>query len=86
MVNPVLAAVSPTSTAEKIAACGVPGNQSWLCSVTYNVTGSQRTAEIADDFSTPVRIVVIIAIAFVVVRLGRLLIRRMVKRLFTRHV
>jgi small-conductance mechanosensitive channel len=81
MVNPVLAVVSPASAAEKVAACGAPGSQSWLCSVTYNVTGSQRSAEIADDFSTPLRIVVIVLIAFIVVRLGRLLIRRMVKRL-----
>ncbi|MGZ8734767.1 MAG: mechanosensitive ion channel family protein [Acidimicrobiia bacterium] len=81
MVNLVLAAVSASSAAEKAAACGVPGEQSWLCSVAYDISGNQRTAEIADDFTTPLRIVLIIAIAFIVVRVSRLLIRRMVKRL-----
>ncbi len=81
MLNPVLAAVSPSSAVEKAAACGVPGKQSWLCSIAYDISGSQRTAEIADDFTTPLRIVLIIAVAFIVVRVSRLVIRRMVNRL-----
>jgi small conductance mechanosensitive channel len=66
---------------EKVEACGPPGQQSWLCDVTYDLTGSRHTAEILDNFTVPLRILLIIAIAFVVVRVMRLLIRRVVKRL-----
>ncbi len=77
----ILAAVPASATAEKITSCGAPGQQSWLCATAYDITGSQRTAEIADDFAKPLRILLIIAIAFIVVRVSRLVIRRMVKRL-----
>ena len=81
MLTPIPAAISPSSAVEKIAACGAPGKQSWLCATAYDITGSQRTAEIADDLAKPLRILLIIAIAFIVVRVSRLVIRRMVKRL-----
>ncbi len=81
MLSATFAVVSASSAVDKVAACGVSGQQSWLCSVTYDVTGSGRTAEIVDQFSAPLRIVLIIAIAFIVVRVSRMVIRRAVNRL-----
>jgi len=64
-----------------VAACGQPGQQSWLCTTVYDLTGNRRAAEIADAFAAPFRVLVILAVAFLVVRLTRLAIRRVVRRL-----
>lgn len=64
-----------------MAACGQPGQQSWLCATVYDLTGSQRAAEVADAFAAPFRALVILVVAFLVVRLTRLAIRRVVRRL-----
>lgn len=64
-----------------MAACGQPGQQSWLCTTVYDLTGNRRAAEIADAFAAPFRVLVILAVAFLVVRLTRLAIRRVVRRL-----
>ncbi len=79
----LLPAVLPraNSEIERVAACGAPGSQSWLCSTVYDVTGSQRAAEIGDDLSGPLRIVVILLIAYVVVRISRIIVRRVVRNL-----
>jgi moderate conductance mechanosensitive channel len=69
------------SEVERVAACGVPGSQSWLCSTVYDITGSQRAAEIGDDLSGPLRIVLILLIAYILVRLARLLVRRVVRKM-----
>ncbi|MEO6468178.1 MAG: hypothetical protein ABIP21_03695, partial [Acidimicrobiia bacterium] len=66
---------------ELVNACGPAGQQAWLCSTVHNITGSARAAQIADDFSKPFRILVIVVVAFVLVRIARLLIRQVVKRL-----
>jgi hypothetical protein len=34
-----------------VAACGPKGQQSWLCSTTFRVTGSSGAAEVADALS-----------------------------------
>lgn len=81
MTGSLVAAVSPSSSAERIAACGVPGKQSWICSTTYDVTGSQRAAEVANHFTVPLRVLVIVLVAFLVVRVARLLVGRVVRRL-----
>jgi small-conductance mechanosensitive channel len=66
---------------EKTAACGVPGKQAWLCSTVYDLTKSQRAAEIGDDLATPLRILFIILVAYVLVRITRLVVRRVVRNL-----
>ncbi len=53
-----LLAATAAEQAEKLAACGPPGKQAWLCSTVYDITGSQRAAQIGDDLSLPLRIVV----------------------------
>lgn len=77
----ILAAVSDTSALEKVAACGPEGKQSWLCATVYDLSGSQRAAEIADDLSTPFKVLVILVVAYISVRIARLVIKRIVRRL-----
>src|SRR3954451_8817492 len=72
---------SAADQAELINACGAPGQQTWLCSTVHDITGSARAAEIADDLSKPFRIVIILLVAYLLVRISRLLIRRVVNRL-----
>ncbi len=45
------------------------------------MTGSQRAAEIGDDLSGPLRIVLILLIAYVLVRISRIVVRRVVRNL-----
>jgi small-conductance mechanosensitive channel len=77
----ILLAATAAEQAEKAAACGAPGEQSWLCSTVYDVTGSQRAAEIGDFFAVPLRIALILLTAFVSVRIARVLVRRVVRRM-----
>jgi len=77
----MLFATSAADQAELINACGPPGKQTWLCSTVHDITGSARASEIADDLSKPFRILVILLVAYLVVRLSRLLIRRVTNRL-----
>ncbi|MGZ4676857.1 MAG: mechanosensitive ion channel family protein [Acidimicrobiia bacterium] len=66
---------------ELVNACGQPGKQSWLCSTVHDITGSATAAQVADDLAKPFRILVILLVAYLVTRLARLAIRRVVKRL-----
>lgn len=66
---------------EKVTACGPPGKQAWLCSTVYDLSKSQRAAEVGDDFAVPVRIFVIILTAYVLVRIARVLVRRIVRKM-----
>lgn len=65
----------------QIAACGPSDTQSWLCSFVYDVTDNTRTAEIADKFSKPVRGVAVVLVAYLVVRLVRLVTDRSTERI-----
>jgi moderate conductance mechanosensitive channel len=57
-------------------ACGERGQRGWLCSTVFNVTDSTRAAEIADDLSKPLRIVLILVVTYLLVRIARRLIKR----------
>ena len=83
MLLALIPALAPAADAqvERISACGPPGTQTWLCSTVYDVTGSQRAAEIGDDLSGPLRILVILLIAYIVVRISRVIVRRVVRNL-----
>jgi moderate conductance mechanosensitive channel len=76
-----LLAATAAEQVEKVAACGVPGKQAWLCTTVYDLTGSQRAAEIGDDLAVPLHVLLIILIAYLVTRLTRLLVRRVVRNL-----
>ena len=48
---------------DKVAARGPRGQQSWLCSTVFDLTDSNRAAGIADDFVTPLRILLIVVVS-----------------------
>lgn len=64
-----------------VQACGPKGEQGWICSTVFRLTGDQRAAEIADALSKPIRVAVILVVAWIVVRIGRSLISRLVLRM-----
>jgi moderate conductance mechanosensitive channel len=64
-----------------VNACGVKGEQSWLCSTVYRITGDNDAAQVADALAKPIRIIVILIAAWILVRVARVLIRRFVKHL-----
>ncbi|HZR12127.1 MAG TPA: mechanosensitive ion channel family protein [Acidimicrobiia bacterium] len=82
-MTPVVAATlvaQSTTDAGRVAACGPRGQQGWLCSTVYEVSHNQRAAEIADTLSKPVRILVILLVAWLIVRVARRLVRRGFRR------
>src|SRR3954454_13559936 len=74
----VLAAVSDPGLVD---ACGPKGDQSWLCSSVYGITGDSDAADVADALSKPIRIVVVLLAAWILVRLTRVFTRRLVRHL-----
>jgi small conductance mechanosensitive channel len=64
-----------------VAACGPKGQQSWLCSTTFRVTGSSGAAEVADALSKPLRIVLIFVVAWIAVRVAKALVNRFVRHM-----
>jgi moderate conductance mechanosensitive channel len=57
-------------------ACGPRGERSWLCSTVFRVTDNQRASEIVDAFAKPLRIVLILLVAWFVTHLVGRIIRR----------
>ena len=49
-----------------VNACGPKGEQSWLCSTVYRITGDSHAADVADALAKPIRIVVILLVAWIV--------------------
>jgi small conductance mechanosensitive channel len=64
-----------------VQACGPKGEQGWICSTVYRITGDQHAAEVADALSKPLRVLLILLVAWIVVRIGRHLISRLVLRM-----
>jgi small conductance mechanosensitive channel len=64
-----------------VNACGPKGEQSWLCSTVYRITGDSHAADVADTLAKPIRIVVILLLAWIAVRITRVLTGRLVKHL-----
>ncbi|HZP29083.1 MAG TPA: mechanosensitive ion channel domain-containing protein [Acidimicrobiia bacterium] len=62
-------------------ACGSPNQRNWLCTTTYRITGSKDAAEAADAVSKPLRIVIVLLLAYVAVRILKRVIRRIAARL-----
>ncbi len=81
----LLMAAAPTGAAgqvsDKVEACGPRGQQSWLCSTVFDLTDSNRAAGIADDFVTPLRILLIVVVSYVLVLISRRIIKRTVRHL-----
>jgi small-conductance mechanosensitive channel len=76
-----LAAVVTTTTEDALnVACGPKGQRAWLCTNVYRISHNQGAAEIADALSKPARIVIILAVAYILVRVMRRLVRRAFRR------
>jgi small-conductance mechanosensitive channel len=73
--------IAAADTAEQIAACGPQGSQTWLCSTTFRITGNADAAEIADALSKPVRVALILLLAWAVVWVVRRVIHRAGRRI-----
>src|SRR4029079_17704176 len=69
------------SDPELVNACGPKGEQSWLCSTVYRITGDTHAADVADALSKPIRIVVVLLGAWILGRITRVLTRRLVKHM-----
>jgi small conductance mechanosensitive channel len=74
-------AASAADEAELTNACGPPGQRAWLCETVHDVTGSATASQVADDLAKPFRILVILLVSWLLVRISRLVIRRVVRRL-----
>jgi small conductance mechanosensitive channel len=65
----------------KVAACGPPGRQSWLCSTIYELSGSKGVAQVADDLASPIRVLFIVLLAVVATWLAHRVVNRFTRRL-----
>jgi small conductance mechanosensitive channel len=79
VASPLLAASA--SDPGLVDACGPKGEQSWLCSTVYRITGDSNAADVADALSKPVRIVVVLLVAWILVRITRALTTRLVRHM-----
>src|SRR6266511_2510599 len=70
------AASVPTQVNPETQACGPAGQRSWLCSTVFDLSDNRRGAEIADFFAKPVRVVIILLVAWVVTRIVHRVIGR----------
>ncbi len=61
-------------------ACGTASQRNWLCTTVYRVTGNNDAAQAADAVSKPLRVVMVLLLAFIVARLVRRTIRRIATR------
>jgi small conductance mechanosensitive channel len=83
----MIAAMSPAlvlaqaSDPGLVDACGPKGEQSWLCSTVYRITGDTHAADVADALSKPIRILAVLLGAWILVRITRVLTRRLVKHM-----
>jgi small conductance mechanosensitive channel len=64
-----------------VAACGPKGEQSWMCSTVYRITGDPTAADVADALAKPIRILFVLLVAWIVVRISRGIINRFVRHL-----
>jgi small conductance mechanosensitive channel len=64
-----------------VDACGPKGEQSWLCSTVYRITGDSHAADVADVLSKPIRILVVLFAAWILVRITRAFTTRLVRHM-----
>ncbi len=78
MIASAVLAASVTD-ADLVNACGPKGEQSWLCSTVYRITGDAHAADVADALAKPIRILVVLLLAWIAVRIARIFTARFVK-------
>jgi moderate conductance mechanosensitive channel len=86
VANPALAVPARllsagTGAADLQRACGPSGNRTWLCETVFRITGSDGAADVADALARPLRIALILVLAFFATRLLRRVVRHAVERL-----
>jgi small conductance mechanosensitive channel len=64
-----------------VQACGPKAEQGWICSTVYRITGDDHAAQIADALSKPIRVVVILLVAWLVVAIARRFISHLVVKM-----
>ena len=64
------------ATEPQVEACGPKGGQGWLCSTVYRLSHSTGAAEVADALARPIRILFVIALAWISVRIARRAVMR----------
>jgi moderate conductance mechanosensitive channel len=75
------AAVLASSNAGQIAACGPKGDQKWICSQVYNLTGSESAAEVADALAVPLRIALVLLVAWLITWMLSRIVQRTTRRI-----
>jgi small conductance mechanosensitive channel len=75
------AAILAISSAEQAEACGPRGDQRWICAQVYRLTGSVGAAETADALAVPLRIALVLFLAWAITRILRRVVHRMVVRI-----
>jgi small conductance mechanosensitive channel len=69
------------SAADLQRACGPAGSRHWLCETVFRITGSDGAADVADALARPLRIALVLVLAFFAARFLRRVIRHLVQRL-----
>jgi moderate conductance mechanosensitive channel len=82
VTDPLLALVLAAGANDPglVEACGTKGEQSWSCSTIYRITGSATAADVADALAKPIRIALILLVAWILVHVSRRLVTRFVRR------
>ena len=80
-LGPALVLAAGANDPGLVEACGPKAERSWLCSSVYRITGDETAADVADALAKPLRIVLILVVAFLVVLLSRVIINRFVRHL-----
>jgi small conductance mechanosensitive channel len=66
---------------DQAAVCGPRGDRAWLCTTVYRITGNQDAAEVADALAKPLRILMVLLLAWLVARVLRRTVTRTSRRL-----
>ena len=62
------------------AACGAEGERNWLCTTVFRITDSKSAAEVADALAQPLRIVLVVVLAFITVHILRRVVTRTARK------
>ena len=76
MLPTVLRAASDAGLTD---ACGRPPDQNWTCAQVYRLTGSEGAAKVADTLAVPLRILVVLLVAWIATRIMHRVIQRMIE-------
>lgn len=67
------------ATDPQVDVCGPKGGQGWLCATVYRLSHSTGAAEVADALARPIRIVFVVALAWIGARIARRAVMRLAR-------